>query len=170
MPRDVYIVRHAFAGHADPSQWPDDSKRPLTEEGIEEFRSIARGLQRLVPTVDLVLSSRFVRAWQTAELLHEVTGWPDPRECRPLEVGQPPAGVLEVLRDEDARSVALVGHDPQLSMLTSLLSAGSEDAAQVKMKKGATVLLRIEDDVHAGGGELRWLLQPKVLRALDRSR
>jgi phosphohistidine phosphatase len=165
--RDIYIVRHAFAGHADPTQWPDDADRPLTKDGIDEFRSMARGLQRLVPNVDVVLSSRFARAWQTAELLHDVAGWPEPRECRPLEVGQPPSAALEVLRDEDASSVALVGHDPHLSMLTSLLCAGSEGAAQVKLKKGAAVLLRVEGDVQAGGAELRWLLQPKVLRALD---
>jgi phosphohistidine phosphatase len=168
--RDIYIVRHAFAGHADPTQWPDDADRPLTKDGINDFRSMARGLQRLVPAVDLVLSSRFARAWQTAELLHEVARWPEPRECVLLEVGQPPSALLEILHDEDARSVALVGHDPHLSMLTSLLCAGSEDAAQVKVKKGAAVLLQIEGEVRPGGAELRWLLQPKVLRALDNAR
>ena len=73
---DLYIVRHAIAGHADGSRWPDDADRPLTPEGAKSFRAAAAGLRRIVSSVDVLLSSRFVRAWQTAELLHEVAGWP----------------------------------------------------------------------------------------------
>jgi len=45
--RDLYLVRHAFAAHADPARWPDDAVRPLTEEGIDRFRAAARGLGRM---------------------------------------------------------------------------------------------------------------------------
>src|SRR5947207_500590 len=107
----LFLVRHAFAAHADPSRWPDDAKRPLTEDGIRRFQAAARGLQRIAPDVDVVLSSGFARAWQTAELLHDATGWPDPRECTALEAGRPAASALEVLDDRQERSVALVGHE-----------------------------------------------------------
>ena len=53
----IYLVRHAYAGHADAAKWPDDSARPLTEDGIRKFRSAAAGLRRLVPDVGVVLSS-----------------------------------------------------------------------------------------------------------------
>jgi phosphohistidine phosphatase len=165
--RKVYLVRHAFASHADPSQWPDDSKRPLTPDGIERFRVAAQGLRRLVPTVDVVLSSRFARAWETAVLLHEVAGWPDPEECPQLEVGWPAAAALEVLRRHSEPSVALVGHEPYLSTLASLLCAGAEDALRLQLKKGAVAVLRVDGDVEPGTAYLTWALQPKVLRALD---
>jgi phosphohistidine phosphatase SixA len=50
---------------------PDDAKRPLTEGGIRKFEAAAEGLLRLVPVVDVVLSSGYARAWETAELLHK---------------------------------------------------------------------------------------------------
>ena len=59
-------------------RWPDDSERPLTEEGIARFRPAARGLAKIVPTVERVLASPYPRAWQTAEIVHEETGWPAP--------------------------------------------------------------------------------------------
>src|SRR5436305_15005902 len=92
--RSVYLVRHAFAGHADAARWPDDANRPLTADGIRRFRAAALGLQALVPTVDRVLSRGFARAWQTAELLRELAGWPQPEECPALEAGRPAASAL----------------------------------------------------------------------------
>ena len=68
---DLYLVRHGVAYDPDPAQWPDDKDRPLTQDGEKRFRRAARGLRELVPTVSVVLSSRWVRAWRTAELLLE---------------------------------------------------------------------------------------------------
>ena len=123
---DLYLVRHAFAAHADPARWPDDAVRPLTEEGITRFRAAARGLRRLVPAVDSVLSSGFARAWQTAELLHDDAGWPEPEECPALEAGRPASAALDILQGSSAHSIALVGHEPYLSTLASLLCTGRD--------------------------------------------
>jgi phosphohistidine phosphatase len=138
----------------------------VTEEGAERFRAAARGLRRLVPEVDAVLSSRFARAWQTAELLQEA-GWPAPEACPALEVGRSPAAALDVLRDRRERSVALVGHEPHLSMLASLLSTGSEGALDLELKKGGVVHLRCDGAVAPGAATLRWAAAPKILRALS---
>jgi phosphohistidine phosphatase len=164
---DLYLVRHAFAGHADPARWPDDADRPVTAEGDREFRAAAAGLRRLVPVVEVVLSSRFARAWQTAHALHEVTGWPEARECRELEVGRPPRGVVDLLHERMQDSIALVGHEPQLSSLVSLLSTGDEGALNLKLKKGAAVCVRFPGPVEPGAGILRWAVEPRILQAVD---
>ena len=164
----LFLVRHAFAAHADPDRWPDDAERPLTEEGAARFREVARGLRRIVPTVDLVLSSGFARAWQTAELLHNDTGWPAPEECPELEAGRHPSAALDVLRRHAVRSLAVVGHEPHLSMLASLLCTGSEEALQLEFKKGAVAAFSFAGRVEPGRGQLRWIAQPKILRKLDR--
>lgn len=164
----LYLVRHAFASHADPARWPDDAKRPLTDEGTARFREAARGLRRIVPTVELVLSSGYARSWQTAELLHEAAGWPAPEECPELEVGQPPSAALDLLRRHAARSLALVGHEPHLSQLTSLLCTGNEETLEIGFKKGAVLSLSFADAVEPGRGCLSWIVPPKVLRKLDR--
>jgi phosphohistidine phosphatase len=167
---DLYIVRHARAGHADPAVWPDDAERPLTDDGRERFREAARGLLSLVPTVDVVLSSGFARAWQTAELLHEVAGWPEPARCAELEVGRTPASAAAVLAGRTERSVAVVGHEPHLSRLASLLCTGSEDELRLELKKGAVAFLGFDGTAAPGTAFLRWTVPPKLLRALPQSR
>jgi phosphohistidine phosphatase len=165
--RSVYLVRHAFAAHADPDRWPDDSLRPVTPKGAERFRVEARGLQRVAPDVDVVLASRFARAWQTAELLHEAAGWPEPESCPELEAGRASAPAVDVLRRRPERTIALVGHEPHLSRLASLLCTGDEERLDLELKKGGVVLLSVDDAVEPGEATLRWAAAPKLLRALD---
>jgi phosphohistidine phosphatase len=163
--RRVFLIRHAFADHADPRRWPDDAERPLTPEGADRFRIAARGLGRLVADVDAVLSSSWSRAWQTAELLHEEAGWPEPVRCEPLEPGHSLHEVIEELHGRHG-TVALVGHEPGLSRLASLLCSGSEDAVRMELKKGGVILLDVYGPLEPARAILRWVLAPKILRAL----
>jgi phosphohistidine phosphatase len=165
---DLYLVRHAIAGEADSGRWPDDALRPLTEEGIASFRSAARGLRRIVPEVEVVLSSPYTRAWETAVLLHEEAGWPAPERCEEIEAIRAPREALPVLDGLDRSSAALVGHEPHLSQLASLLLCGDEDALRLELKKGGVVALGLPQGAGPGQAHLRWSATPKLLRALDR--
>lgn len=159
----VVLVRHAIAADRDPATWPDDSRRPLTPDGVERFRRAARGLARLVPDVDVVLASRYARAWQTAELLHAEAGWPAPEPCSELEASAEPAEAAEALRRrDDAGTIALVGHEPHLSSLGSLLLSGDEAGVRLDLKKGGAALLAIDD----GRATLVWHVPPRVLRMI----
>jgi phosphohistidine phosphatase len=165
---DVYLVRHAYAAHADRARWPDDALRPVTEEGAERFREAARGLAWLVPDLDLMLSSGYARAWQTAELLHEVAGWPAPEECPALEPGRPASEAVDALHARTARAIALVGHEPHLSQLLSLLCTGSDEGVQLELKKGGAAALAFAGAVKPAAAEPRWIVSPKILRRLGR--
>src|SRR4029079_1951160 len=59
-PTELYLVRHAIAAERG-SEWPDDTKRPLTERGINRFKEVVKGLRRLDITVDEVFTSPLVR-------------------------------------------------------------------------------------------------------------
>jgi phosphohistidine phosphatase len=164
---DVYLVRHAIAEVRDTARWPDDSDRPLSPDGERSFRSAARGLRRLVPRVGVVLSSPYVRAWGTAEILREEAGWPAPERCDEL-AAFPPDSVVEVLRKHaDERSVALIGHEPHLSSLASLLVAGNDRALRLELKKGAAMRLALDAEPPPGAALLCWCVSPKILRLLD---
>jgi phosphohistidine phosphatase len=165
---DIIVVRHAIAFERDPSRWPDDADRPLTSDGEDRFRAAARGLGRLVPKVDVVFASPFARAWRTAELLQAEIKWPAPRRCDELSADRPASAVLVPLRDErGARSVAVVGHEPGLSELASLLLTGDPDGTHLDLKKGGVIRISVDDGIPASGmGLLRWALPPKALRAL----
>jgi phosphohistidine phosphatase len=163
---DLYVVRHAIAETRDADRWPDDSKRPLTKKGRERFVRIATVLGAMIESVDAVLSSRFDRAWETAELLAKHAGWPKPKRCEALELA-PSSEVYEALGDwQNDTSVAIVGHEPCLSELIASMLTGNEEGMDIAMKKGAAVLLRFDDVVQPNGATLEWVLTSKIARAL----
>ena len=166
----LYLVRHAVAHKRDPERWPDDSRRPLTPEGEEEFRDAARGLGRVVPEVEALLSSPYERAWRTAEILAEQPGWPAPERFPALEPDVPPEKVvlgLESFAGKD--SIALSGHRPGLHELAVYLLTGDSGGADMKIKKGGVVCIEFDDAPKPGAGTLRWLFTPKVLRNIAAS-
>jgi phosphohistidine phosphatase len=165
---DLYLVRHAIAEPREEARWPDDSQRPLTPEGAEVFRLAARGLQRIGVEVEVVLASPYVRAWRTAEILTEVAGWPAPTATPELEATSPPAAALEAAGSRPESRLALVGHEPGLSELTSLALMGDPHAVAISFKKGGVVCLRFRGAPAAGRAQLRWSVSPKILRRLGR--
>ncbi len=84
----LYLVRHAIAAERG-EQYPDDAKRPLTTQGMTRFRKAVRGLAELDVEVDLILTSPFVRARQTADILSEqLRGHPENRRDRRARSGR----------------------------------------------------------------------------------
>src|SRR6185295_9701455 len=65
-PYELYLIRHGIAEERGEA-WPDDAKRPLTEEGIARVRKSARGLARIGVAFDMILTSPLVRTRQTAD-------------------------------------------------------------------------------------------------------
>lgn len=163
---DLYLVRHAAAFDPDHARWPTDRDRPLTPEGEKRFRRAARGLVSLVSSVDVMLSSPYRRAWQTAELL-VAAGWPAPVESEALEAGSTPARVLQALQAfGGVGAVALVGHEPTMHELVSYLLTADTGHAQVQFGKGAVARLDVDELLRPGAARLRWMLAPKVMRAM----
>src|SRR6266511_6028599 len=74
-PFEIYVIRHGLAEERGDA-WPDDTKRPLSEDGVAAMKKSARALDRIGGTLDVVLTSSLVRAKKTAEL---VAGGLNPR-------------------------------------------------------------------------------------------
>jgi phosphohistidine phosphatase len=167
---DLYLVRHADAFPKDPDRWRHDGKRPLTPEGEKEFRLAARGLARMVPRVDVILSSPARRAWQTAEILSELDSWPAPEPSPVVAASRrrasPEKATLALGDYADAKYVAVVGHKPRLQELAAYLLTGKSDGMEIKIRKGSVTCIRFDGIPAPGTGELRWLLTPKALRFL----
>jgi phosphohistidine phosphatase len=109
---ELYIIRHGIAAERG-EEYPDDSKRPLTNEGIARLRKEAKALDKLDVAFDLILTSPLVRARQTAAILAEETG----AELR-VEPLLAPGATVEELRRAVAGidgAVATVGHQPDCS-------------------------------------------------------
>jgi phosphohistidine phosphatase len=163
----LYLVRHAVAHKRDPERWPDDNRRPLTPGGEKEFVGAARGLAHVVPEVEVLLSSPYERAWRTAEILAEQTGWLAPEKLPALEPDVLPEKVVIALKTyAEKQSIALVGHRPGLHELAVYLLTGEAGGADMKIKKGGVACIEFDDAPKVGAGKLRWLFTPKVLRNL----
>jgi phosphohistidine phosphatase len=162
---EVIVVRHAIAFERHRKRWPDDALRPLTADGRRRFRRAARGLRRWQPRPDVVLSSPFVRAWQTAQLLAEVCGWPEARACEELEPDTQPARLLSRLRKTRGKRIAVVGHEPHLSRFMSACLAKRGPVA-FELRKGGVAHLLFEKQVAAGRGALVAFLPPRALRLM----
>jgi len=160
---NVLLIRHGPAG--DPEAWRlegrDDRLRPLTPDGKKDMREAAFGLATLQPHVRLIATSPLVRAAQTAEIVASEY------KCKVVTVDQlapetEPAKLLEWVATQPAEgTLALVGHEPQLSALVSYMLTG-KTAALVELKKGGACLLE-GDSVSAGAFTLQWLLTRREL-------
>ena len=166
-PYELYLIRHAVAEERS-EEWPDDTKRPLTDEGIARMRKNARGLVRLGVTLDVVLTSPLVRTRQTADILAAAF------ESRPPVVAfdalAPGASHDLVLADLEKQSrrtrIALVGHEPGIGELAARL-VGSRRAFE--FKKGAACRIDMESLAPGGPGALRWFLTPRILRSITKA-
>jgi phosphohistidine phosphatase len=155
---EIWLLRHAVA--EDRSATGRDADRTLTEDGHKRAREVARGLAALEPGIELVLTSPFARARQTAEpaaralkLLARL------RETSALEPDADPDDVLAEIRSEKIESVLLVGHEPHMGALLGRLVAGRPGLA-MPMKKAAVARLSWEG---SGAATLRALLPARVL-------
>jgi phosphohistidine phosphatase len=165
-PYELYLIRHGVAeGRGE--KWPDDTKRPLTADGMTRLKKAARGLGRLDVTFDVILSSALVRARQTAEILSsELDGHPPIVTCEALSPGGGFAALVADLEKHARKTrIALVGHEPDIGELAARL-IGSRHS--IEFKKGAVCRIDLDALPSNGPGDLRWLLPPRFLRAVKK--
>ena len=164
----LYVVRHGVAEDVAPDG--DDRSRRLTPAGRRKMRAVAAGMKALGLRFDVLLTSPFPRAAETAALVSEVLdGEPVPRELPALEQGVAPVETVRALVPFAAyRHVAIVGHEPGLSGVVALLLTGSADGLQLALKKGGVVALEVSDLGRRADATLRWMLAPRQLRRLGR--
>ena len=156
---NLYIIRHAIAVEEDSSG--DDSQRSLTDKGRKKMRQIAKGLRILGVEFDMILSSPYVRARETAEVLNDV--FKNKKQIAFSEhlvpMGDPTALIAEIKEKYSVNDLAIVGHQPLLTNFISLLSAKGAHV-DVELKKGGVCRLST-DDMHFA--TIQWLFTPGVL-------
>jgi phosphohistidine phosphatase len=161
---ELYLIRHGLAAERGEA-YPDDSKRPLTSDGIARLRKEAKAIDRLDVEFDQILSSPLVRAKQTAEIFAEVMkGKPPLAVTDALTPAGSPATVIQELAKHMRKArIALVGHEPNMGELAAHLIGAK---TPLPFKKGA--ICRIDFSVFPpkGKGQLIWFIPPRLLRKL----
>ena len=153
----LYFLRHGLAG--DPATWTgDDFYRPLTAEGHAKMRREAQTVKKILPRLDLIVTSPLVRAKQTAQIVADALNAEkrlveDERVGHGFDVTRLSA-ILEERRD--LATLMLVGHEPSMSQTMGRFLGG----AHIALKKGGLARIDIDDPAPP---VLVWLLPPKLL-------
>jgi phosphohistidine phosphatase len=172
----LLLIRHGKA--EDPEAWSksghDDAQRPLTPAGRRRMRQAAGGLTQLIPRLDVLATSPLLRAAQTAKILFKAYDHqPQFLEADVLAGGHKPAEILRWLKDHDldaAGTIALVGHEPDLSRWVAWFLANREQPRMVEMKKGAVAAIDFPRRLAGGKGTLVGLWTAKALAGISKSR
>jgi len=165
---ELYLLRHGLAVERGTTGFENDSARPLTPKGRRQLRQIAAALKRLNLRCDLILSSPFRRAKQTAEIVATELKL---KKRLKFSHALAPGGGAAILFRQLARmkpspgKLLLVGHEPDLSRLVSLLVTGGRQL-QMDFKKGGLCKLDAEKLIAGKCATLAWLLTPKQLKLL----
>ena len=164
MALELYLIRHGIAAERG-DDYPDDSKRPLTNNGIARLRQEAKGLEALGIAFDQIISSPLTRTKQTAEVFAEsMKSKPPIATIDALApAGTPSAVIQELGKYAKKTRIALVGHEPNMGELAAKLIGAR---VPFEFKKGAVCRIDFEQLPPKGIGQLRWFLPPRVLRKL----
>jgi phosphohistidine phosphatase len=167
---ELYFLRHAIAvKRGSPGFEEDDSARPLTAQGREKMLGNAQGMNALNLSFDVILSSRYLRAKETAQIVSGVFKLKKSQTI--FTENLIPGASFEQLIDEinahakKFKSILLIGHEPHLSELMSFLLTGGRQIP-IALKKGGICKLSILKLCSTSSASLDWLLTPSQLRLL----
>jgi phosphohistidine phosphatase len=151
------FVRHALAVDPLDFRGHDDLLRPLTAEGVRKARKLFKLLAKFYAPPELIVSSAAVRARQTADLLAEIFPEATRTSTALLNPGADYNSFVHWLRalDRKLERVALVGHEPDLSLMIG--GAVAQGHLNIAIKKAACIEV---DCNRIGRGELTLLLPP----------
>ena len=144
---DMILWRHAEAENTAP-----DDARVLTTRGRRHARAMAKWLREHVKGKVRVVASTALRAQQTAQaLVNDFEISPD------IAVGASPLDVINIVGWPSGEGTTIiVGHQPTLGRVASLLLAGKEADGQIK--KGAIWWFRTRGE----GMEMETLLHAVI--------
>lgn len=148
---DLLLWRHADAADGEP-----DLQRPLTDKGHAQARRMAQWLDERLPDDTLILVSPALRAQQTAQSLKRRF-----TTCDEIQPGADAAAVLKAVgRPRAAATTLVVGHQPTLGQVASLLLTGA--AGDLSVRKGAVWWISVRRD-RRELAVLRAMMTPEML-------
>lgn len=157
---EIYLLRHGIAEDAPAGK--RDADRALTPDGRKKLRAVLKRAQAAGVEPEVILTSPYVRARQTAELAQAV--------LRPGALIAETRALTPMARPEDAwdeiriygdrAQVLCASHEPLCGVLAGYLLRSP--ALEIDFKKGALMRIDVESAAPRPRGVLRWMLCPKL--------
>jgi phosphohistidine phosphatase len=165
---ELIIIRHAVAEEREDfaKKGLEDQLRPLTLKGRKRMQKVCVRLRDYVKDFDVIVSSPLTRARQTAEIVSQLYYEKKVLEIPELVPQSPPQAFVKWLRTQgrNYKRIAIVGHEPHLSILASYMLSGKTESF-IDLKKSGVISLELESFAHAEAGtaELIFSIPPKFL-------
>ena len=166
---ELLVIRHGVAEEREDfaATGQDDPLRPLTKEGRRKMERGARALRRVLPALNVIATSPYTRATQTANIVAAAYDDVAVEQVDALTPESRPQDFVAWLRTrEPGERVAAVGHEPHLGALVYWLLTGETVEGRIAMKKGGACLLELDPRPRAGKATLVWSLTPSIMRRL----
>ena len=165
---NLFLLRHGIAVERGDPDFEDDSERPLTPKGRRQLRHVTAAMRKMDLRFDVILASPLLRAKQTAEIVAAVLKLE--RRLKISDALAPDGSAKVLLRQLNElqtapENVLLVGHEPYLSSLVSLLTTGRRNLA-MDFKKGGLCKLEMKNPRLGQHVTLAWLLTPKQMKIM----
>jgi phosphohistidine phosphatase len=165
--KELYILRHGIAVEPGTPGILDD-ERTLTAKGQKRMHEIACGLRRLDLKLDRIVTSPLPRARETAEIVANELDAEDHLETAEiLGTGSDTASIQTWLQERTEDRLMIVGHNPSLSDLITLLVLGRRKTGPpiCDLKKGGIAALEPSAS-SPDRFELLWIATPRLIRRL----
>ena len=150
----------------------EDSLRPLVLKGREKTEMMAEMLKKNGADFDLIVTSPYMRATQTAEILAKSLKISNVFESAELVPSSSSLAFAQWLRihAEECLSVLAVGHEPHMSAFASWCLTGQKESF-IELKKSGALALEVESfaNLAPAAAQLIWHLSPKLLQATKAS-
>ncbi len=164
---ELLLIRHGLAGKKNSSKHPNDDLRPLSSKGRKLCKRAMIGLAGLGIRPQAILTSPALRCVETAKLVAREFDL-NPKKTQHLPALHHSVAASTALgklaKMNLPNSLILVGHEPWIGEIISVLISGNAKAG-IEMSKGGAALLRLES-LKPGQGRLEWLMTQEQLASL----
>jgi phosphohistidine phosphatase len=147
----------------------EDFERPLSSRGLEDAPRMGRALVAAEVVPDRIVASPARRAKETAERVAKGCGFAGSIQWEAALYDASGAAWLEAARGIAAKAevALLVAHSPGIAEAAAAILGAR---ARLRFPTGSVACLDLDlekwADLHDGAGELRWLLVPRLVKAL----
>lgn len=156
---NLYFVRHEKAENT--VILGGDFSRDITEYGRKRLKNSVKHWKNIINTPDFVITSPLNRAKQTAEIIVSELGIEKKLyEDKKLACGSRVDDIIEIANIHGEENIMFVGHEPDISLCISALTAGNYLNCDVK--KGSIAKVSFAGKARLGSGILEYLIPPEV--------
>lgn len=154
----VYLIRHGKAERS--SRSGRDEDRVLAPRGRRQAAWLADQLRDTPEAPGRILASPAARTTETAGILAEALGIPLDHRAE-IGLAASPSDVVHLIATEAGlQTLALVGHNPTLSVVASVLTRGHGGGGLIELRTGqAAVIDLIQPNDPLGNATLVSLLR-----------